>query len=128
MARRKKEENLHRKNRPKNGRKNAVLAVVLATSPAVFADGQKASGTVVVVAEEVATVKGADGKTYMIKVADIVAEDLKTGDIVEYELVEGKPVKAKIKARAAAKYILHPPMSIPTFRTVPLPEPRRHLS
>ena len=29
MARRKKEENLHRKNRPKKRRKNAVLAVVL---------------------------------------------------------------------------------------------------
>lgn len=29
MARRKKEENLHRKNRPKNGKKNAVLAVAL---------------------------------------------------------------------------------------------------
>ncbi len=79
----------------------AMMAIVLAVSPLAFADDPKASdsGTVVVVVEEVATIKGTDGKTYQIKVADIMAEDLKTGDIVEYEIVEGKPVKAKKKAK-----------------------------
>ena len=43
--------------------------------------------------------KGADGKTYRIKVEDIIAEDLKTGDIVEYELIEDKPVHVKKHAK-----------------------------
>ena len=70
----------------------AAFAILLAAATQGFAAGQKATGTVVVVAEEVAEVKGADGKMYKIKVVDIVAEDLKTGDIVEYDLVEGAPV------------------------------------
>ena len=31
------------------------------------------------------------------KAADVVAEDLKTGDIVEYEVIEGKPLNVKKK-------------------------------
>jgi len=76
----------------------AGLALFLiATTHALAAD--KASGVVGVVTEEVAEVKGADGKLYKIKVADIVAENLKTGDIVEYEVVEGAPVHVKKKAK-----------------------------
>jgi hypothetical protein len=76
----------------------AALALVLgAATFALTAD--KASGTIVAIAEGVADVKGADGKTYQIKVADIVAEDLKTGDMVEYEVIEGKPVNVKKPAK-----------------------------
>ena len=58
---------------------------------------KNASGTIIGVAEEVVKVKGDDGKEYEIAVADVVAEDLKTGDIVEYEIVEGQPVKVHKK-------------------------------
>jgi hypothetical protein len=37
------------------------------------------------------TVKDRDGKTYVIKKKDVVAQDLKTGDAVVYEIVEGAP-------------------------------------
>src|SRR5258708_36969221 len=63
----------------------AVLAIVLATSTLSFAAGPKPSGTIVVITEGVADVKGADGTTYKVKVEDIIADNLKTGDIVEYD-------------------------------------------
>ena len=74
-----------------------ALAGVLFTTTMSLAAGERASGTIIGVAEEVVKVKGDDGKEYEIAVADIVAEDLKTGDIVEYEIVEGKPVKVHKK-------------------------------
>lgn len=74
----------------------AALAIVLLSSPMVRAQG-KPTGTVIAVTEEVVKIKGADGKTYEIKAADVIAENLKTGDIVEYEIVEGLPVKAHKK-------------------------------
>ena len=37
------------------------------------------------------TVQDREGKTYVIKKTDIVAQDLKTGDAVAYEIVEGVP-------------------------------------
>ena len=37
------------------------------------------------------TVQGSDGKSYVVKKADVVARDLKTGDIVAYEIVDGVP-------------------------------------
>jgi len=73
-----------------------LLAVVLLSSTLSFA-ADKASGTVVAVEEAVVKVKGADGKVYEIKAAEVIAENLKTGDIVEYEIVEGMPVKVKKK-------------------------------
>ena len=75
----------------------AALAVVLFMAPLARAQGSKPSGTVIAVTEEVVKVKGADGKTYEIKAADVIAENLKTGDIVEYDIVEGQPVKAHKK-------------------------------
>jgi hypothetical protein len=39
--------------------------------------------------------KGADGKTYEIEATKVVQENLKTGDIVEYEIIEGKPLNVK---------------------------------
>ena len=74
-----------------------ALAGVLFASTVTLAAGEKSSGTIIGVAEEVVKVKGDDGKEYEIAVADIVAEDLKTGDIVEYEIVEGQPVKVHKK-------------------------------
>ena len=73
----------------------AALAIVLAVPTLSVADAPKPSGTIVAVAEGVADVKGADGKVYKIKVEEIVAEDLRTGDVVEYDVIEGKPAHVK---------------------------------
>jgi hypothetical protein len=70
------------------------LAILLA-SPAVVLAGDKAKGTVAVVEEESVQIKGADGKTYEIDIAEVIAEDLETGDMVEYDIVSGKPVHVK---------------------------------
>lgn len=76
-----------------------ALAILLVTSTLALAAGQKASGTIVEVQKEVVVVKGADGKTYQIEAAKVVELNLKTGDIVEYEIVEGKPLNVKKKAK-----------------------------
>jgi hypothetical protein len=78
----------------------AVLAVVLFSSTTLAlaqAQAAKASGTVVVVEKEVVQIKGADGKTYQVKMVDVMEKNLKTGDMVEYEVIEGKPVKVAKK-------------------------------
>ncbi|MGQ0593102.1 MAG: hypothetical protein ACT4QB_10750 [Gammaproteobacteria bacterium] len=75
----------------------AALAGLLFASTVPLAAGESAIGTIIAVEEEVVKVTGNDGKQYEIAVADVVAEDLKTGDIVEYEIVEGKPVKVHKK-------------------------------
>ena len=74
-----------------------ALAVVLFSSTLVLAQAAKASGTVVVVEKEVVQIKGADGKTYQVKMVDVMEKNLKTGDMVEYEVVEGKPMKVAKK-------------------------------
>ncbi len=68
-----------------------TLAILMVSSTLVLAGGMKASGTVVGVAEKVVTIKGADGKTFEIAVEKVAALNLKTGDLVEYEIIEGKP-------------------------------------
>jgi len=52
---------------------------------------------VVAVEAAVVKIKGADGKTYEVKMVDVIEKNLKTGDMVEYEVVEGKPVKVAKK-------------------------------
>jgi cold shock CspA family protein len=76
-----------------------LSGLLLALPPAFAAD--KGSGTVIAVDEEadVFTIKGSDGKTYQVEAASVVAEDLKTGDMVEYDIVEAKPVKVQKKAK-----------------------------
>lgn len=69
-----------------------AFAILLVSSSLVLAAAQKGSGTVVAVAEKIVTIKGADGKTYEVAIEKVVAVDLKTGDAVEYEIIEGKPV------------------------------------
>jgi hypothetical protein len=75
----------------------AALTVVLFSSTLVLAQPAKPSGTVVAVETAVVKIKGADGKTYEVKMADVVEKNLKTGDMVEYEVVEGRPVKVAKK-------------------------------
>ena len=75
-----------------------ALAVLFVTSTLALAQG-KASGTITAMEKEVVTVKGADGKTWQIEAARVVQENLKTGDIVEYEIVEGKLLNVKKKAK-----------------------------
>ena len=74
-----------------------ALAGVLFASTMTLAAGESGSGTIIAVEEEVVKVKGDNGKEYEIAVADVVAEDLKTGDIVEYEIVGEKPVNVHKK-------------------------------
>jgi len=76
-----------------------ALAVLFVTSTLALAQGMKASGTITAVEKEVVTVKGADGKTWQIEATKVVQENLKTGDIVEYEIIEGKPINVKKKAK-----------------------------
>ena len=76
-----------------------ALAVLFTVSVLALAAGPKASGTITAVEKEVVVVKGADGKTYQIEAVKVVQENLKTGDIVEYEIIEGKPVNVKKKAK-----------------------------
>jgi hypothetical protein len=75
------------------------VASTLAMAQAKPAPAAKATGTVTVVTKEHVTVKGADGKEYKVDAAKVVQENLKTGDIVEYEIVEAKPVNVKKKAK-----------------------------
>ena len=76
-----------------------ALAVLFVVSTLALAAGMKASGTVTAVQKEVVVVKGADGKTWEIAAEKVVQENLKTGDIVEYEIIEGKPLNVKKKAK-----------------------------
>jgi len=77
----------------------ATLTVVLFSSTLALAQAAKPkpSGTVVVVEATIVRIKGADGKTYEVKVVDVIEKNLKTGDMVEYEVVEGRPVKVTKK-------------------------------
>ena len=72
-----------------------ALAILLVTSTLALAAGQKMSGTIVAVTTKVVTIKGADGKTFKVEATRIIEKDLKTGDIVEYDLVEGKVLNVK---------------------------------
>ncbi len=76
-----------------------ALAVLLVTSTLALAAGQKMTGTVVAADAQIVKIQGADGKTYEIEAVKVVAENLKTGDTVEYEIVEGKVASAKKKAK-----------------------------
>jgi hypothetical protein len=77
----------------------AALAVVLFSSTLALAQTAKPkpTGTVVAVETAVVQIKGDDGKTYQVKIADVIEKNLKTGDTVEYEVVEGRPVKVTKK-------------------------------
>jgi hypothetical protein len=75
----------------------AALAALVFSSTLALAQTAKATGTVVAVEKEVVQVKGADGKTYQVKKVDVIEMNLKTGDMVEYEVVEGRPVKVAKK-------------------------------
>jgi hypothetical protein len=79
---------------------SCALAVLFVVSTLALAGGMKASGTITAVEKEVVVVKGADGKTYKIEAEKVVQENLKTGDVVEYEIIEGgqlQNVKKKAK-------------------------------
>jgi hypothetical protein len=79
----------------------AALTIVLFISSALAlaqpAQPAKPTGTVVAVETAVVKIKGADGKTYEVKMADVIEKNLKTGDMVEYEVIEGRPVKVAKK-------------------------------
>ena len=84
-----------------------VVATLVATTLPLSAV-QKATGTVIHVTKSafqtkgddgsigfrltgLIRMKGADGKTYEIKTDDPTAVDLKPGDTIEYEVIDGLP-------------------------------------
>jgi len=78
-----------------------ALAVILGGAPALAGTAAPSSATqtgrVTAVDEEVVRIKGADGKEYQVDVMVVAAENLKTGDVVEYGVVNEKPVRVKKK-------------------------------
>ena len=76
---------------------HSIVASALAAGMTFPLTALADDGTLVVAEEDKYVIEGADGKTYEITDMTIVAEDLKTGDMVEYEVVEGKVVGVKKK-------------------------------
>ena len=74
-----------------------AMLVLFVVSAMALAAGQKMSGKVVAVEEEVVTLQGDDGKTYEVEVAKEIVEDLKTGAMVEFEIVDGQVLNVKKK-------------------------------
>lgn len=78
-----------------------ALGLVLVGSQPAYAETHAKegtqTGTVVAVEEEVVKIKGADGKEYEVDLTIVAAEDLKTGDMVEYGIVNEKPTRVKKK-------------------------------
>ena len=76
---------------------NSIVAGALATGMTFSMTALAADGTIVAAEEDKYIIEGADGNTYEITDLTVVAEDLKTGDMVEYEVVEGKVMGVKKK-------------------------------
>ena len=74
-----------------------ALAVLFVASALALAAGQKMSGEVIAVEEAIVTLQGADGQTYEVEVDKEVIADLKTGTVVEFELVDGEVMNLKKK-------------------------------
>ena len=70
-----------------------ALVAGMTSSVAVLAD----EGTIIAAEEDQWIIEGSDGKTYEITDETVAAEDLKTGDTVEYEIVEENVVDIKKK-------------------------------
>lgn len=71
---------------------HSIIAGALATGMTFSLTALADDGTIVAAEQDKYVIEGADGNTYEITDTTIVAEDLKTGDMVEYELVDGKIV------------------------------------
>ncbi len=78
---------------------SCALAILFVASTLALAGAQKSSGVIVAVAEKVVTIKGADGKTHEVEAVRVIAENLKTGEIVEYDIVEGKVLNVNRKSK-----------------------------
>ena len=77
-----------------------LTVLLVSATPLLAASDQKSSsGTIIEVDMEGGkyTVKDYDGKVYELDKTYITEENLKTGDAVEYEIVEGKPVHVRKK-------------------------------
>jgi len=76
-----------------------TVVILLVASTFALAEGDQAgsSGTITKIDAVTGefTVKDHEGKTYVVKKTDVVAQDLKTGDAVVYEVVEGAPTDMK---------------------------------
>lgn len=77
-----------------------LTALLVTTAPLLAATEHKSSsGTIIEVDVQGGkyTVKDHDGKVYELDKTYITEENLKTGDTVEYDLIEGKPAHVKRK-------------------------------
>ncbi|MDY0042332.1 MAG: hypothetical protein RBS57_18640 [Desulforhabdus sp.] len=72
-----------------------LVALVALTLAAPVAFAEPIQGEVVVIEGGTYTVKDRDGKEYQITQELVTGLDLETGDIVQFELEEAKPVNIK---------------------------------
>jgi len=75
----------------------SIVAGALAAGMTFSLAALAVDGAVIVVADDKYVIQGAGGNTYEITDMTIVAEELEPGDMVEYELVDGKVVGVKKK-------------------------------
>lgn len=67
-----------------------ALAIAFMTVALALAGFERKSGTVVAVTKEVVVIKGDDGKTFEVQATDVIGENLRTTDRVDYDVVDGK--------------------------------------
>ena len=70
---------------------DTVVYEVVASAPANVRKGSSGTVTKIDAVTGEFTVKDREGKTYVVQKTDVVAKDLKTGDAVAYEIIEGVP-------------------------------------
>lgn len=76
---------------------NSIIAVALVAGMTLSVAVLAEEGTVVATDEDQWVIEGSDGNTYEITEEMVDAEDLQTGDMVEYDIVDESPVHVKKK-------------------------------
>jgi len=70
---------------------DTVVYEIVASAPANVRKGSSGTITKIDAATGEFTVQDGEGKTYVVQKTEVVAKDLKTGDAVAYEIIEGVP-------------------------------------
>ena len=76
---------------------NSIIAVALVAGMTLSVAVLAEEGTIVSTDEDQWVIEGSDGNTYEITEEMVDAEDLQTGDMVEYEIVDENVVDIKKK-------------------------------
>jgi uncharacterized surface protein with fasciclin (FAS1) repeats len=70
---------------------DTVVYEIIESAPAHLRKGSSGKITKIDAVTGEVTVQGSDGKAYVVKKTDVVAKDLKTGETVAYEIIDGVP-------------------------------------